>query len=646
MNKREFGAWLLAIGMLLLIVVSTRAETSEWTLLQSGDVPKTGTFYLLSLEHHGIPGPPLPASFCTNCDVYSHGDGTYAVNDAGLTDPSQSLSNLSSFLQTMSVDRAMSAEATLMSQESSGSEESSAFGPDDLWIEVLSVNLAFRTIDLRLHNTVEYDIYQILSKTNLVDRGDWILKDWNIGTPFTNATDFTGVSIGNNNQMFFKAHHADSLVSIQPVQDAIEPDSTNGYPGQIGLFYLFGGSSTKDVPVYFNITGSAQNGVDYTNMPTVVTIPAGSGGVYISIQPIEDNMIEFEESVTFTILQTNTYAIRPSYESATITISDPTNYFVAVVTNLDSPIGIDYHAPSNSLVVSYNYGNGGDPYGFALIHEDGTLTTNWSGVSGLYDEVKIVTVKTGGALTNAAGFTNGVMYFGNDTQIGWLSADGTHSNLNWGILTNDVVLNALPLRGSLGMDQTGVWSNNLIAVASDGANTLSDKGIWRIDVNQHPHLITNIFTRHLEGVVALTNVVAKWGPWAGKIITGDEDARDENQNPRPLIYTVATNGEVASYAFGIHPEDFDIVRANQDLYCVDYQGASSTILKLSRNYLTNFIDDIVVTQAGEPPAPGAKLFFVHWDSTNFVVRSLSLPDKYAGRFEHVTFAPISLPPVY
>jgi hypothetical protein len=36
----------------------------------------------------------------------------------------------------------------------------------------------------------------------------------------------------------------------------------------------------------------------------------------------------------------------------------------------------------------------------------------------------------------------------------------------------------------------------------------------------------------------------------------------------------------------------------------------------------------------------------HWDSaiTNFVVRSISLPDTFGGTFEHVTFAPIGLPP--
>jgi hypothetical protein len=197
------------------------------------------------------------------------------------------------------------------------------------------------------------------------------------------------------------------------------------------------------------------------------------------------------------------------------------------------------------------------------------------------------------------------------------------------------------------MDQTGVWSNNLIAIASDGANNLSEKGVWTVDVNGRPRLIAQIYTRHLEGVIAITNVAAKWGPWAGKILTGDEVAFDGDPNPFPLIYAIATNGEVAPYSLNIYPEDFDIVQTNQDLYCVDYQGSSSTILKLSRSFLKDHVGELVIAQAGEIPAPNTKLFFVRWDSanTNFVIRPLSLPTKYEGRFEHVTFAPIDLPPL-
>jgi hypothetical protein len=200
-------------------------------------------------------------------------------------------------------------------------------------------------------------------------------------------------------------------------------------------------------------------------------------------------------------------------------------------------------------------------------------------VHDLSDEVKLATVKT-----NSGGFTNGDLYFGSNTSIGWLSADGTRSNLNWCILTNSTVTNALPLRGSLYVDQTGVFSNNLIAVASDGSASSGRKGVWRVDSQAHPTLLTNLDTLHLEGVITLPNNVTNWGPWAGKIITGDED--------RHVIYAIDTDGVTATFyttnliAGGIDPEDFDIIPPNQSLYVCDY--GQSMLVKLSANYLTTW----------------------------------------------------------
>jgi hypothetical protein len=107
-----------------------------------------------------------------------------------------------------------------------------------------------------------------------------------------------------------------------------------------------------------------------------------------------------------------------------------------------------------------------------------------------------------------------------------------------------------------------------------------------------------------------------------------------------LVYTISTNGEVQSFDFGISPEDFDIIKPNQDLYCVDV--SQWKIRKVSSTLLTNYWGDLLITQEGaEGPNPGGRLFIAHWDntSTNFVVRSI-----YLGYwFEHVTFAPINLP---
>jgi len=96
------------------------------------------------------------------------------------------------------------------------------------------------------------------------------------------------------------------------------------------------------------------------------------------------------------------------------------------------------------------------------------------------------------------------------------------------------------------------------------------------------------------------------------------------------------------FDLGIAPEDFDLIPTNQDLYCVNYQSSGgSQILKLSRTLLTNYVGNLLITQAGEFTIP--RLFIVKWNGTNFVSHSISLPDSVGSQFEHVTFAPINLP---
>ena len=100
------------------------------------------------------------------------------------------------------------------------------------------------------------------------------------------------------------------------------------------------------------------------------------------------------------------------------------------------------------------------------------------------------------------------------------------------------------------------------------------------------------------------------------------------------------NGAVQSFDLGIAPEDFDVIKPNQDLYCLDV--SQMKIRKISSTLLTNYWGDLVITDEGAESPEGGRLFIVHWDNahTNFVVRSLANQGYW---FEHVTFAPINLP---
>jgi hypothetical protein len=379
-----------------------------------------------------------------------------------------------------------------------------------------------------------------------------------------------------------------------------------------------------------------------------VTVPQLVSGAPIEIDPIQDNLIEFEEYVTLTLILTNGYVIDPLSNSASIRISDNfgSNVFTDVtgIGGVAGPGGIDYSPTAHSLLVSFNDQPGtsadGDPVNFERIFTNGVSTnlfvTNWSGIRYMLNEIKLATAKT-----SAAGFTAGDTYFGTGVQgvIGKLSADGTVSNLNFSTLTADGTNIDTFIQGGLYVDDSGSFGGDLIAVTG-GWVEFDGGGVWRVNSSGVATWLTTITNAHLEGVITLTNDVQKWGPFAGKIITGPEGATNEYGLPRPLVYAISTNGEVQSFEFGITPEDFDIIKPNQDLYCLDW--SQNRLRKISSTLLTNYWGDLLITQEGaEGPDPVGRLFIVHWDNakTNFVVRSLA----NSGWLEHVTFAPINLP---
>lgn len=430
-----------------------------------------------------------------------------------------------------------------------------------------------------------------------------------------------------------------TTISVYPGADAAEPNPFGAVGGQSGYFQFIRNDTRfqyLDLVVYYRMTGTASNGVDYSILVGSFTFPAGQNSANVNVQPIPDYLVEGDESIILTLTATNGYYVDTNHSAAAITIQDAAA-LVQVVTNINAPIGIDYHSPSNSLIVSYNYDSsvGGGPYNFARIYTNIVFTnsavvtnvvvTNWSGVNGLANEVKLATVKI-----TQSGFTNGDLYYANNTapgRVGWLSANGTVWNTNFMILTNDT-----HIHGGLYVDQTGVFSNNLIVVTGGGGG--NGGGVWMINSSNTAKLLVNLTNVHLEGVVTLPNNTNQWGPWAGKIITGSEDLH--------TIYTIATNGIVTTNFLGINPEDFDIIPANQNLYGCDPDR--SAIMKLSSIYLTNFVGDLMVTQAGESGLP--RLFIVHWEGTNFVTTSLTYRrlDGSLGHFEHVTFAPLDIPP--
>jgi hypothetical protein len=168
--------------------------------------------------------------------------------------------------------------------------------------------------------------YQLLSTTSLLN------TNWCLGPilyyPNSSGNYFNPVPM-TNAMTFFRVHQAAPVMYLQNYQNAIEMNATNDL-GQQGYFYLYNeGGQTNDVPVYYSISGTAQNGIAYSNLTGVVIVSNNVNYAYIYINPLT-NGIQPDLSLILTLNQNTNYLIDPNHASDTNTIiANPEVYPVA-----------------------------------------------------------------------------------------------------------------------------------------------------------------------------------------------------------------------------------------------------------------------------------------------------------------------------
>ena len=294
--------------------------------------------------------------------------------------------------------------------------------------------------------------------------------------------------------------------------------------------------------------------------------------------------------------------------------------FTQLSTTFNSPVGIDFHEPTNSIILSVNY-SGGQPSNLERVEFDGSHST-YSALAGLTDELKIATVRSVG---NPAGFPVGDVFTGNgqDGEIvrvtnggatvmnPWVSLPGTNNGL---------------MRGSLYIDRTGVYGGDLIVCTTNGE-------VWRVDINANPTFIAAVGT-HLEGLATVPNDPVRYGPLAGKIIAGAE-----NQG---LLYAFDATGATSTFALGVNVEDIDFIRANEAFIGVNF--GTSRLLSTPATSFAGMDGDILLTQ--EFPSGGSGLYRLVWNGSALVATQFMVDPMSAsvGQWEHVTFAPASVAP--
>ena len=285
--------------------------------------------------------------------------------------------------------------------------------------------------------------------------------------------------------------------------------------------------------------------------------------------------------------------------------------FVPISTPFPNAVGIDYHEPTDSVVMSVNYPSG-SPRNFERVEADGTHT-GFSTFSGLTDEVKIATARSG------SDFATGTLFTGTgvDGQIAKISPDGSTIINPWVDLPG--AGNGL-MRGSLFVDRTGVWGGDLLAVTTAGE-------VWRVNSSGVPTRVADANV-HLEGLITVPNNSAQYGPLAGKLIAGAEGAG--------LLYAFDTTGAYATYNVGVQIEDIDMIDANENFFGVNY--GTGKLLGVDASQFTSFVGDILLTQEFHS---GSGLYRLYWNGSALVSEQFAVDSgsPAVGQWEHVTFAP-------
>ena len=327
------------------------------------------------------------------------------------------------------------------------------------------------------------------------------------------------------------------------------------------------------------------------------------------------NKLVFSLLFVFTLTVPLGYAV-PAFAITLTQISTP----------FPSPIGIDHHEEgvTDKVAISVNYPSG-SPHALRLVDSLGGQAP-FSTLSGVTDEVKIATVRSG----NTGGFTAGDLFVGNgnDGEIVKISNNGATITNPWVSLPNPG--NGL-MRGSLYVDRTGVYGDDLIVVTTAGE-------VWRINSAGVPTFIADVNT-HLEGLVTVPNNAAQYGPLAGKIIAGAEGLG--------LLFVFDSNGFVTTHSLGVNIEDIDHITGTENFYGVNF--GTGRLLGAPASDFAPYAGEILLTQ--ETFAGGTSgLFHLFWNGV--ILQALPIPATVTtgviGQWEHVTFSSagiVEIPPV-
>jgi len=108
-------------------------------------------------------------------------------------------------------------------------------------------------------------------------------------------------------------------VEMEPIPQGVAENMIEGCV-EADIIFKLPNSSYAPITVYFEVTGSATNGVDYEEIPDHITFEEGEDTAYIHVIPFKDDIIEGEENIM--IIIENTLGCIVRYDTVEFIIID------------------------------------------------------------------------------------------------------------------------------------------------------------------------------------------------------------------------------------------------------------------------------------------------------------------------------------
>ncbi|MGK7890833.1 MAG: Calx-beta domain-containing protein, partial [Leptolyngbyaceae cyanobacterium] len=172
--------------------------------------------------------------------------------------------------------------------------------------------------------------------------GDPSTGDPSTGDPSTGDPSTGNPSTGNPSTGNPSTGNPPSDSGITTVQ-LVATDATASEPlldeNDPGVFTVArsGGDLSQEVTVNYTIDGTAESSTDYTELSGTVTIPAGQTEAQIILTPVDDDLIEGDETVSITLQASEAYAVAAE-NSATATIVDAAPQVPTETETFDAPV--------------------------------------------------------------------------------------------------------------------------------------------------------------------------------------------------------------------------------------------------------------------------------------------------------------------